>query len=49
MREGLLAGVASKGQILDTSTSAGAGCAGGGQMGTGIYHLTTLKYIYRDT
>ena len=42
MREGLLAGVASQGQKLDTSTSGGSGCAGGGQMGTDNTLLATL-------
>ena len=41
VRDSLLADSASQGIILDTSTSAGAGRAGSGNMGTVSLHITT--------
>ena len=41
VRDALLADSASQGIILDTSTSAGAGCAASGPMRTFSLHVTT--------
>ena len=41
VRDSLLAVLASQGIILDTSTPAGAGRSGSGNMGTSSFHITT--------